>query len=446
MFPTTNVKAGEILLKEQPFVYVLSGKYRTEHCDHCFAKGQLLKCSGCQYVHYCGKGCQRESWSIHKMECDKLKRIIPRIVPDAIRLIAKIIHKINKGGEGVRSYYTRDRFRTFKDLMSHYSDLKLDHRRLEHFTTLCAILFEFIQDTSLPNSAELIGIYGRMVINSFNICDSELKSIGVGVYLGASVIDHSCKPNAVATFEGTTLFIRTLVDLKVVDWTKVFISYIDVLNTPQDRCNELERQYYFLCRCTKCIEDKTNLNFMYGAACQRKSCDGCIDMYNYKEGFTCNKCHTVPEQSFVDEYKEVTDYSKDCIDKMKNVAYYDLCKVCLKRQDKILHKLNTLHIKVLDLTFESSIDFCHWEEAKELGTELLDGYLFYYDDLNPLLGLLYMKLAKICALLNEDLTAIDFLRKAFNILKITHGIQSKLFRNEIKPLMEQLSYGMTFNN
>lgn len=60
-----------------------------------------------------------------------------------------------------------------------------------------------------------------MCINSFNICNQEMQSIGVGIYLGASIIDHSCQPNALAIFEGTTLIIRTLETLPELDWSKV---------------------------------------------------------------------------------------------------------------------------------------------------------------------------------------------------------------------------------
>jgi len=37
---------------------------------------------------------------------------------------------------------------------------------------------------------------------------ADLQSVGTAVYLGPSVLDHSCQPNAVATFEGTRLCIR----------------------------------------------------------------------------------------------------------------------------------------------------------------------------------------------------------------------------------------------
>lgn len=51
--------------------------------------------------------------------------------------------------------------------------------------------------------------------------DSEMNSIGTGIYLGASVIDHSCTPNAVAVFQGTTLSIRAVENIRLFDWSKV---------------------------------------------------------------------------------------------------------------------------------------------------------------------------------------------------------------------------------
>lgn len=66
-------------------------------------------------------------------------------------------------------------------------------------------------------------------------------------------------------------------------------------------------------------------------------------------------------------------------------------------------------------------------------------YRFYYTDLHPLVGLLYLKLSKVYLLFNEQKTAQSYLKKGFEILKITHGIESSLFRNEIKPLIEQLA-------
>lgn len=62
-----------------------------------------------------------------------------------------------------------------------------------------------------------------MCVNSFSICNQELQSLGTGMYLGASIVDHSCKPTAVVTFEGTTLVMRALETFSNLDWSKVSI-------------------------------------------------------------------------------------------------------------------------------------------------------------------------------------------------------------------------------
>ena len=52
----------------------------------------------------------------------------------------------------------------------------------------------------------------QIVINSFGITDASQNSIGTGVFLAASIFDHSCSPNAFVTFEGTSLAVRSLID------------------------------------------------------------------------------------------------------------------------------------------------------------------------------------------------------------------------------------------
>ena len=54
----------------------------------------------------------------------------------------------------------------------------------------------------LPSKPEILEIYGRVLINSFNIMDDEYQPIGIGLYLAASVFDHSCNPNAAVVFSG----------------------------------------------------------------------------------------------------------------------------------------------------------------------------------------------------------------------------------------------------
>jgi len=56
-----------------------------------------------------------------------------------------------------------------------------------------------------------------MCINAFNILDNNLNTVGTGIYLAASVLNHSCVPNAAATFDGITLRIGAIVDIEHTD-------------------------------------------------------------------------------------------------------------------------------------------------------------------------------------------------------------------------------------
>lgn len=211
------VRKGKCILKEKPFVYVLKSKYRTERCDFCFStgpkwvfiirnmkirpfencnydgsdcilfyhSGKVLKCSGCQYVYYCNRNCQETAWANHKAECICLKRAAGKSIPDAARVLTRIILKLNSGGEEEKGYYTEKFYRKFKDLMSRkingkgllrfwdevltrfvhfidFPDIQNDQRRLEHIEALTVVLRDMLTVDLLPDPSDLMAMYGRV--------------------------------------------------------------------------------------------------------------------------------------------------------------------------------------------------------------------------------------------------------------------------------------------
>ncbi|EZA50042.1 histone-lysine N-methyltransferase SMYD3 isoform X2 [Ooceraea biroi] len=424
------VKRGTTILTGKPFACALNSKCRTVRCDNCLKSGKLLKCSSCQYVYYCDRNCQKESWPIHKAECAHLRRVLPKIVPDAARLMARIILRLHRGGADEVGYYTETNSRKFKDLMSHYSDIKNDAKRLEHFTMLYGVLLEFLSDTLMPNVAELMGIYGRICTNSFNILDVNMNTIGVGIYLGASVIDHSCKPNAVAVFEGTTIMIRTLTDLPSLDWSQIRISYVDLLSSNEDRREELHGSYYFWCDCERCKQAEP---MAQASSCPSVSCDSPCSI----EDDDCKQCGAKLSQAFKETFREVTDFTAHQLEKMKTVAYLDVSKICLKKQKGVLHRFNVQHVRTLEMAHIAAMNLGRWEDAELYGKELAPGYQLYYGEVHPLTGLLYLTTGKIQLHLGKSKQAFEVLKKANMVLMITHGDKHSLVREELKPLLYQ---------
>lgn len=156
--------------------------------------------------------------------------------------------------------------------MPHLDDIKWDEKRMEHLESLHEILKEYLAPEHFPNSVEFLGIYGRLCINSFNILDDDLNSIGTGIYLAASILDHSCKPNAVAVFEGPQLSIRLTEDIPELNWDKIRITYIDQVDLPETRRSELKKSYYFDCDCERC-SDETIAPKMQAMACPNTTQD-----------------------------------------------------------------------------------------------------------------------------------------------------------------------------
>ncbi|CAH0722239.1 unnamed protein product, partial [Brenthis ino] len=472
----TAIKAGDLILTEQPFAFILSSKEKGIRCDNCLQRCKVLKCSGCQFVHYCGKVCQRDAWSDHKWECANLKRVSPKIIPDGARMLAKIINRIQRSdGASYKAFYSATSFRMWKDLMSHYSDLKADKKRMDHFTSLCVVLFEFLKDLSLPNTVELMGLYGRMIINSFTILDMDMNSIGTGIYIAASIIDHSCDPNAVATFDGKTINIRAIKDMPYLDWKQIRISYIDLMKTPYERQMELLENYYFLCQCDRCM-DENHIKYEHAAKCLNTKCDNPINIIwkenlllvknpepkvenkvtngedHVENGVNCEKidgelndlvrcdeCGTKFSEERIEMFVKSMEFSEVHLSNMKetSVAYVDICKFCLERQEGVLHPLNVLYAQTLDNAFDALIQVQLWEMACVYAEKLLPCFRFYYGNYHPLVGLLHMKYGKILLYKMDLKGALHQFKCAKKIIKITHGERHPLYKEHLLPAIDQ---------
>jgi len=111
-----------------------------------------------------------------------------------------------------------------------------------------------------------VNLFGRIIaliqINGQMLLDSEMNSVGVGVYLRLSRLDHSCWPSAVISFHGTQAQLRPITDTEYStittddDLHNWHIGYTDVIDVKGRRQQILRKQYFFDCHCIAC---ETNL-------------------------------------------------------------------------------------------------------------------------------------------------------------------------------------------
>ncbi|XP_025986254.2 histone-lysine N-methyltransferase ASHR1 isoform X2 [Solenopsis invicta] len=415
------VKKGTTILTATPFAFALKSKCRTTHCDNCFKSH-----------------CQKESWRIHRAECAGLKKILPQVLPDDARFIARVIIKLNQGGADELGYYTETNFRKFDDLMSHYSDIRFDPERLEHAIDLREILLlGFLDETLVPEVPDMtkwVDIYGKAFINSYSIQDREMESIGTGLYLGASIIDHSCKPNAIVTFEGTMIIIRTLTDLPSLDWSQVSISYVELLDSTESRRQKLHEMHYFWCNCERCEQEDIMVE---AAACPNSSCDSPCSIKADK----CGNCNAQISVEFKKTFEQVVDLTANYLKYLKegddDLNNWSIIKMCLEKQKGVMHRFNIQHINTLNLARAIAINLECWDYAEIYNKELLPGYSLYHGEIYLETGLLYLETGNIQLKLKKPKEALETLNKAKMVLTITHGDEHPLVREELKLLLNE---------
>lgn len=446
---------GTVLMQEKPFVFILHEAHRLKLCDHCLDGKNIQSCRLCRKVGYCSIECEKEAWAIHKFECANMKRIDPKIVPDSVRMLSRIFYKLNYSrGSDIKGFYgdKPDEYRQFKDLESHYNELRCTNERMSDIMCVANILHDYMgEDETIPPLEQLMMIYGKVMINSFNIMDPTMLVIGSGLYLGASRFDHSCSPNAVATFSGTTLSIRLLKPIPQFAWSKVFISYIDVLQSTPKRMQELRKGYFFECNCEVC-QDKKQLEEMLSMRCPNKTCPEPIHIpEDFKvdslpNDLKCKKCGEEITKSRIQSYLTVLEFVETQLDRMKETSYLDVCQTCLRKQDGLFHKNNVYYLQILDSAFSAAIDLSHWKEAREYGEKLIPGMKKYYDEMHPILGHTLLKTAKLILLdvLQEETNSLEkekvcaYVENAAKIFRVCYGEEHKVFKEHVTPHMKTI--------
>lgn len=115
----------------------------------------------------------------------------------------------------------------------------------------------------------------------------------------------------------------------------------------------------------------------------------------------------------------------------------DVCQLCLKKQENILHYYNVWYLKTLDQAFESAINMAKWEDAIGYGLRLKDGFRKYNGPFHPLFGLLLLKIGKMQLFTKHIKEALTSINESEKILRVTHGEEHDLYKTQLIPLLCQ---------
>ena len=430
-------KPGEEILRCQPFSHVVSQALVAQICDACLKQStnNLQRCSGCKYIRYCGAKCQKASWTQHKEECQYLKKVSPKIPPDTVRLLARIIIKLKTGGSREIATLPDGSKRAFADLMSHQKEIIRDQHRMEAFNTYFEVLRQCFKDI-IPKQ-EVFEIYGKVLINSFNIMNDDYLPVGIGLYLAPSTLDHACRPNATVVFTGKTLHVRCIEPVNL--FTEVRIGYTSLSNTKSNRQEDLKSQYYFDCECPECLEETQESKLREALKFGALQCTNCHAPVVIALG-NCMNCKTelLPEkvdkqQALVQEVREKLFQNKYC-----HPEPMEQSEEFLDDMIGLFHPCDASFLPILEHLYESYISQSKWKQAYVVAQLSLSAYQVLYPKFDVNTGLILLKLGKLASHLGFDREAGDYLKQARAQIKVTHGPYHRLYTEVIPSLLHEV--------
>ncbi|XP_064301895.1 histone-lysine N-methyltransferase SMYD3 isoform X2 [Phalacrocorax carbo] len=411
-----RVRPGELLYRAEPFAYVVTKEQLGRLCERCLRRNEHLhRCSQCKVAKYCGKSCQKEAWLDHKQECRCLKSIEPNFPPDSVRLAGRIVFKLLR-----QSTCLSERLYSFSDLQSNIEQLSEEMKDgLRHLTqTLQLYLKTEIQDAShLPPAIDFFQIFTKVslapVSQQFMVMFFILERFKFECILFSSN-DHKTQSSLL---------------------TEAFSFHpYHTLTTP------------VTCNCFTISNGEmqdVGVGLYPSMSLLNHSCDpNCVIVF---EGYQL-LLRSVREIQIGEEdaeklageehaWKEV----RDAVNKVRYPKSKEEWEQVLARCQNLLSSnmgrlpdTNIYQLKMLDCAMDACINLESWEEALYYGSRTLGPYRLYYPGFHPLRAVQLMRVGKLQYSQDMFPQALETLKQAYNIMKVTHGTDHSL----VQALME----------
>lgn len=266
-----SYKIGDTIFKCQPLVRCLRHEKKRRLCDHCFGPirptiAKSRDCGLCHRMHFCSQECQLEDLAIHELECDILRQYYSpcfehHFFRTILRLYLMVINDSQYLDIQYKTYDGTDR--SLKDLMTHSEDILSDTERLKRFVYIRQTLRYLSNEFNFRmNSDLLFRLFCQITINYFGIVSyvgTREALSGTGLYIEASVLNHSCDPNAATVYFGPTLVLKAIKPIATGD--EITINYVDFTLDPFRRQTALLKSFYFRCLCHRCESNESHFKY-----------------------------------------------------------------------------------------------------------------------------------------------------------------------------------------
>ncbi|XP_065178834.1 histone-lysine N-methyltransferase SMYD3-like [Sycon ciliatum] len=388
--------AGREILIEKPLFHL---SVKSNVCDFCLREDESCKrCTACKLVYYCGRGCQKSAWKVHRLECPNLQNVPAppsgELPHQSFRFVGRaLLVGVSEGSTCLDE---------MKDMEAHLDKYMNNGSAV---SSLLFIMTKYLGGASSHSFDQslIIAIAAKVACNSMSIYNSEFQNTGIGLYARLSKINHSCDPNCVVMFNGPTAHLRTL--KAIAEGEEITISYIDVLNTTERRRDLLRTQFHFFCTCPVCVRSSQGdqdastgtvalLDMAPVAQRADASCPACADDCGFPTTW------------------DTGDAARKALTAITKLLQ---CATCS------LGDSSPAHCRLKDAASDCCVALKSYGDALRFSSTTLPVYRQYYGRQHPNVGVQLMRVGKLCLCVNEDAKGMECFREALTILQISHG-------------------------
>jgi hypothetical protein len=263
LFASRDVPAGAVLVCEPPFAAVVHKAARTSRCHACFQLLPLnqVPCKGCSFARYCSSSCMEAACAgVHKHECGSAwAAALPADAVLAVRVAC-----------GIQDARPNSRALDVAQLQAHWPTGPDRAQEKVEQCVLAAVLAQCLatratSGTEASTASQLLRALRLVRTNCFAVTDDWAPQVYSGatrgeftvataVYATASLFNHSCCPQAHASFGvGGAIIVRATAPLLCAGM-EIPIAYGPQQGQEPSHVRQahLRTSHAFTCACAAC--------------------------------------------------------------------------------------------------------------------------------------------------------------------------------------------------
>ncbi|KAI5614980.1 N-lysine methyltransferase SMYD2-B isoform X1, partial [Silurus asotus] len=354
---------------------------------------------------------QRGDWAMHKLECSAMCSFGESWCPsETVRLVARILTRMKVQKETS----TSEKLLLLKDLEANLD--KLDNEKREMNEADIAELHHFYsKHLDFPDHQALLTLFAQVHCNGFTVEDEELSHVGSALFPDVALMNHSCCPNVIVTYRGTSAEVRAVKDIRQGD--EIYTSYIDLLYPTEDRMERLRDSYHFTCDCKECktkSKDKVKLKL--------RKVDG--------------------EEPRSEEIREMLRYARNAIEDFRRAKQEknilpppaELLEICELSIDKMSSMFEDSNVYMLHMMYQA-MGVCMYMEdydgAVSYGEKVIKPFRQLYPAYSLNVASMYLKLGRLYTAQDRPSAGSTALKKALAIMEVVHG-KDHVYVTELK--------------